>query len=80
MFAVCQKLSSGIILLIDITWDDVWPQFTDLINGANIPYVHVDVTVKPFVRNFFKYLEYTGTYDVAMIFQNEKGSQTPTFL
>lgn len=53
----------------------------DLINflrSTNIPYVHVDVTIRPFVRAFFKYIKYTDTHDVAMIFQNEKGKMNET--
>lgn len=73
LFAVCQKLQAGTVLLIDITWDEVWPRMIQMINGLNVPYIRLDVTIRPFARTFFKYLQYTETYDVAMIFQNEKG-------
>lgn len=51
----------------------------DLVNflrSSNIPYVHVDVTIRPFVRAFIKFIQYTDTHDVAMIFQNEKGEKS----
>lgn len=75
LLTVCQRLSSGLVLFIDITWDNVWPPLIDMLNGANVPYIHLDLSIKPFARTFFKYLQYTGTYDVAMIFQNEKGTK-----
>lgn len=62
------------MLLIDITWDMAWPQLFEMLKSANVPYVRLDASIKPFARTFFKYLEYTETYDVAMIFQNEKGN------
>lgn len=45
----------------------------NLLRSTNIPYVHVDVTVRPFVRAFIKFIQYTDTHDVAIIFENEKG-------
>lgn len=54
----------------------------DLINflrSTNIPYVHVDVTIRPFVRAFLKFIQYTDTHDVAMIFENEKGRESDFF-
>lgn len=61
------------VLFIDITWNQVWPEFINLLRRENIPYIHIDVTIRPFVRAFFKFTDFTNTHDVAMIFQNEKG-------
>lgn len=71
---VCSILSSEVVLIVDITWNTVSMDFVTLVRSANVPYVHVDVTIRPFVRAFFKFIRYTGTHDVAMIFQNEKGT------
>lgn len=65
---------SGVILVIDITYDTVWPELVNILRSANIPYINVDVTIRPFVRSFLKYVEFTNTNDVAMIFQSEKGT------
>lgn len=70
---VCSTLPTEVVLLIDITWDIVSMDLINLLRSTNIPYVHVDVTVRPFVRAFIKFVQYTDTHDVAMIFQNEKG-------
>lgn len=74
---VCSFLSSGIVLVIDITWDPVWPELISLLRSSSIPYIHVDVTIKPFTRAFFKFIEFTDTHDVALIFQNEKRKIIP---
>lgn len=73
MCLVCSTLSSGVSLVIDITWDPVWPDLVNQLRSSNVPYIHVDATIKPFARTFFKFVEFTDTRDVAMIFQNEKG-------
>lgn len=66
--------------MIDITWDPVWLELTNLLRSTNVPYVHVDVTIRPFARAFFKFIEYTNTHDVAMIFENEKGKRNSLLL
>lgn len=72
---MCSFLSSGVVLLVDITWNPVWSELTSLLRSSNIPYVHVDVTIRPFVRSFLRFIETIDTHDVAMIFQNEKGTE-----
>lgn len=72
-YSVCSILSSGVVIVFDITWDPVWPELTNFLRSSSVPYVHVDLTIRPFARAFFKYVQYTDTHDVAMIFQNEKG-------
>lgn len=59
--------------MIDTTWDPTWPELINLLRSVDLPYIHVDVSIGPFARAFFKFVEFTGTSDVAMIFQNEKG-------
>lgn len=59
--------------MIDITWDPVWNELIDLMRSKNIPYIHIDITIKPFARAFFKFIESINTFDVAMVLQNEKG-------
>lgn len=59
--------------MIDTTWDPTWPVLINLLRSVDLPYIHVDVSIRPFARAFFKFIEFTGTSDVAMIFQNEKG-------
>lgn len=60
--------------MIDVTWDLVWPDLMNFLRSSAVPYVRVDVSIRPFARSFFKFIEYTDTHDVAMIFQNEKGN------
>lgn len=72
---VCALLSSGLVVLVDITWDPVWPELYNFLRTTNVAYVHIDVTIKPFTRAFFKFIEFTDTHDCAMIFQNERGDQ-----
>lgn len=73
MYLVCSTLSTDVVLIIDITWEIVSMDLINFFRSTNIPYVHVDVTIRPFVRAFIKFIQYTDTHDVAMIFQNEKG-------
>lgn len=73
---VCRILSSGIILMIDITWDPVWQELIDLLRVSNVPYIHIDISIKPFIRTFLKFTEYINTRDAAIILQNEKGKIT----
>lgn len=70
---VCSFLSSGVALVIDITWNPIWPELISVLRASSIPYVHVDVSIRPFVRSFFRFIETIDTHDIAMIFQNEKG-------
>lgn len=73
---MCSTLSSEMVLIIDITWNIVSMDLVNFLRSSNIPYVHVDVTIRPFVRAFIKFIQYTDTHDVAMIFQNEKGEKS----
>lgn len=70
---VCSILSSSVALIIDISWDPLWPELTNILRSANIPYIRVDVTIRPYTRAFLKFVEFTDTHDVALIFENEKG-------
>lgn len=76
---VCSSLLSETVLVVDITWNILSMDFVNLMRSTNIPYVHVDVSIRPFVRAFIKFIQYTDTRDVAMIFQNEKG-ETNAFM
>lgn len=70
---VCKVLSSGVALVIDITWDPTINGAIGSIRANNVPYIHIDISIKPFARAFFKFIDYINSYDVAMILQNEKG-------
>lgn len=70
---MCIGQSAEVALIIDITWDIISMNLINFLRSTNIPYVHVDVTIRPFVRAFFKYMKYIDSRDVAMIFENEKG-------
>lgn len=76
---MCSAQFSDVVLLIDITWEIISTDLVAFLRSANIPYVHVDVTIRPFVRAFFKFIKHTDTHDVAMIFQNEKGKLNKFF-
>lgn len=70
---VCKVLSSGVVLVIDITWDPTLNEVIGSLRANNVPYIHIDVSIKPFARAFFRYIDFINSYDVAMILQNEKG-------
>lgn len=73
LFQVCKVLSSGVVLVIDITWDPTLYDVIGSLRANNVPYIHIDISIKPFARAFFKFIDYINSYDVAMILQNEKG-------
>lgn len=71
-FVVCSRISSDFSLIIDVTYDTVWPSLVDILRAASAPYVHIELTNRPFLRAFLKFIEHTGTYDAALIFSNER--------
>lgn len=73
---MCKTLSSGVLLVIDITWDPTWYDLIGSLRAKNVPYIHIDISIKPFARAFFKFIDYIGSYDVAMVLQNEKGENS----
>lgn len=60
--------------MIDITYDTVWPGLVEILRAANAPYVHIELTNRPFLRAFFKFIEHMGTHDAALIFSDERGT------
>lgn len=52
----------------------MWPSLVDILRAANAPYVHIELTNRPFLRAFFKFIEHTGTHDAALIFSDERGT------
>lgn len=60
-------------MVIDTTWDTAWPNAVDAMRTANLPFIHIDNSIKPFVRAFIRYLEAKSVYDSAFVFQNLKG-------
>lgn len=40
--------------------------------SRNIPFVRVDISIRPFVRAFIRFIEHTNTNDAAIIFNSEK--------
>lgn len=73
-FAVCTRISNEFSLIIDVTYDVAWPNLINTLRAANAPYVHIDLTNRPFLRAFLKFIEHTGTYDAALIFSDERGT------
>lgn len=74
LFEVCMKILNGFSLIIDVTYEMAWPRFIDVLREANVPYVHIDITNRPFLRAFLKFIQHTGTYDAALIFNDERGT------
>lgn len=70
---VCKALAEGIAMVIDTTWDAAWPSVIDALRAINLPYLHIELSIKPYVRAFIKYLEEKNVYDMAAVFQNSKG-------
>lgn len=75
-FVVCTRISSDFSLIIDVTHDMAWPSLVDILRAANAPYVHIELTNRPFLRAFLKFIEHTGTYDAALIFSDERGKSS----
>lgn len=71
--AFCKILSDGVGILIDTTWDPIWPELIGGIRDAGIPYIHVEMSIKPFVRAIILFLNEKGVFDAAFVFENEKG-------
>lgn len=78
-FAVCTRISNEFSLIIDVTYDVAWPNLINILRAANAPYVHIDLTNRPFLRAFLKFIEHTGTYDAALIFSDERGTSNGFF-
>lgn len=60
-------------MVIDTTWDAAWPGVIDALRAINLPYLHIELSIKPYVRAFIKYLEERNIYDMAAVFKNSKG-------
>lgn len=70
---VCKALSDGVSFVMDTTWDAAWPSAMDALRTSNLPYLHIELSIKPYVRAFIRYLEANNIFDAAFIFQNTKG-------
>lgn len=73
IFVVCQRISNEFSLVIDVTYEITWSSLVDILRAANAPYVHIDLTNRPFLRAFLKFIEHTRTFDAAIIFNDERG-------
>lgn len=71
--AVCQRILNEFSLIIDITYEPMFPTLVENLRAANAPYVHVELTNRPFLRAFLRFIEHTGTHDAAIIFNDERG-------
>lgn len=71
---MCKALADGVAMVIDTTWDQAWPNIVDAMRAINLPYLHIELSIKPFVRAFIHYLDEKNIYDAAFIFQNSKGT------
>lgn len=70
---MCQILSNGLHIIIDITWSSP-DEIMNIIEITNINYFHVDISIKSYISVLTKYLQVRQATDVVIIFQNERGN------
>ncbi|GAB6024065.1 hypothetical protein CHUAL_008778 [Chamberlinius hualienensis] len=68
---LCDYLLNGISLLLDLTWEG-WIHAQSISTTLNLPYVHLDITIKPFVQASDDFLRYRNATDAALVFLGEK--------
>lgn len=60
-------------IVLDFTWDPVWLNIVNALRAQNLPYVRVDISIRPYVRAFIQYLQAKNIFDSALVFQDVKG-------
>lgn len=77
---VCEMISNGLTIMLDFTWENPWPNLINSLRTSKIPYLRIDVSIRPFVRAFLRFIREIDTHDVGLIFQNENGIISINFL
>ncbi|XP_060520589.1 ionotropic receptor 25a [Cylas formicarius] len=68
---VCQSISGGVALILDLTWTGNDPAF-HLSNNMSIPYIQSDVSIGPFLELLDAYLDARKATDVLVIFDHDR--------
>lgn len=68
---ICDGLSNGISLLLDFTWSGN-EDAQDLADNMSLPYLHVDVSIGPFLVLLDSYLDSRNSTDILIIFDKEE--------
>ncbi|XP_030750371.1 ionotropic receptor 25a [Sitophilus oryzae] len=67
---VCTGLSNGINFLLDFTWSGTETAL-EIANDINIPYIHVDISIAPFLIFLDAYLDSRNSTDVLVVFDRD---------
>lgn len=67
---ICASLSSGFGLILDFTWSGN-EAAQELVNNMSLPYLHIDVSIAPFLVLLDSYLDSRNSTDVLVIFDKE---------
>nr|WJJ63357.1 ionotropic receptor 8a [Pachyrhinus yasumatsui] len=67
---ICDGLANGVSLLMDFTWSGN-EMAEQIVNNMSIPYIHVDVSIAPYLVLLDAYLDSRNSTDVLLIFDKE---------
>ncbi|KAF7269745.1 hypothetical protein GWI33_017263 [Rhynchophorus ferrugineus] len=67
---VCSELPNGIQFLVDFTWSGT-ETAKELANDVNIPYIHADISISPYLLFLDSYLDRRNSTDVLIVFDKE---------
>uniref|UniRef100_A0AAR5QC85 Ionotropic receptor 8a n=1 Tax=Dendroctonus ponderosae TaxID=77166 RepID=A0AAR5QC85_DENPD len=68
---ICDALSTGFSLILDFAWSGT-EVAQDLTSNMSLPYLHVDVSVAPFLVLLDSYLDSRNSTDVVVVFDKEE--------
>ncbi|XP_066148112.1 ionotropic receptor 25a [Euwallacea fornicatus] len=68
---ICSALSHGFSLILDFTWSGN-EVVQDLVNNMSLPYLHIDVSIAPFLILLDSYLDSRNSTDILIIFDKEE--------
>lgn len=68
---ICDALNKGFNLILDFAWSGN-EVAQDLTSNLSLPYLHVDVSVAPFLLLLDSYLDSRNSTDVVVIFDKEE--------
>lgn len=68
---ICNILTSGFGLILDFTWSGN-EMAQELVKNMSLPYLHVDVSISPFLVLLDSYLDSRNSTDVLVIFDKEE--------
>ncbi|KAL3274820.1 hypothetical protein HHI36_019603 [Cryptolaemus montrouzieri] len=66
---VCEAISEGISIIIDVTWTGM-DAVEELSMKIQLPYIRLDLTISPFLTLLDEYLDFRNSTDVLIIFDD----------